>query len=104
MPKRIRIELSAEAQAVLERWSKQAPRPYLRERARAILAVAEGQPIYQVAAGLRVRVHRNAVREWVKRFEAQGVEGLRMKKGRGRKPAFSPSPKGSGQTGSGAGA
>lgn len=91
MPKRIRIELSEEERRQLEQWSKQPPKPYLRERARAVLAVADGKPVSQVAKQLRVRVHRNAVREWIKRFEQGRVAGLKILSGRGRKPAFSPS-------------
>lgn len=91
MPKRIMITVSDEDRATLERWSRQPPKPYLRERARAILLVAGGMPVYQVAQRLRLRIHRNAVRDWVQRFVNEGVTGLKIREGRGRKPAFSPS-------------
>jgi transposase len=91
MPKRINIKLSEEEKAQLERWVKNPPRPYLRERARAILRIAGGTPIMQVAQTLRIRIHRTAVSEWVHRFEEGRVEGLKIRAGRGRKPAFSPS-------------
>jgi biotin operon repressor len=91
MPKRYRLELSEEERTQLEHWVKNPPRPYLRYRARAILQVASGLPISQVALSLRLRVHRTAVSEWVRRFEKDRIEGLKIQPGRGRKPHFSPS-------------
>jgi hypothetical protein len=91
MPKRIQIEVSEAQRATLERWSKQPPAPYVGDRARAILRVAGGEAVSKVAPTLRTPVHRNAVGEWVRRFVAEGVAGLRIRKGRGRKPLFSPS-------------
>lgn len=96
MPKRYYIELSEEEREQLERWTRNPPRPYLRYRARAILRVAAGEPICKVAPSLRIRVHRNTVSEWVRRFLAEGIEGLKIRPGRGRKPAFSPSDSGGG--------
>ena len=90
MPKRYYIELSDEEREQLERWTRNPPKPYLRYRAQAILRVADGQPIYKVAASLRIKVHRNTVSEWVRRFLAAGIEGLKIRPGRGRKSAFSP--------------
>ena len=96
MPKRIKISLSeAEAQQ-LKRWAKRAAKPYVRDRARAILRVAAGEPVSKVAETLRTRVHRNAVGAWVKRFLAERCAGLKMRGGRGRKSAFSPTEPGGG--------
>jgi len=97
MPKVYKIELTKQEQEKLEGWVKHPPRPYLRERARAILKVSQGKTIQATAEGLRVRVHRNAVSEWVKRFLAEGLEGLRIKRGRGRKAVFSPNWRGRSQ-------
>jgi hypothetical protein len=91
MPKRFRIDLSAEEENQLKRWTKNPPRPYLRRRAWAILLVAEGQPVYGVALDRRVRANRMTVAEWVERFQTQRIQGLRVQPGQGRKPAFSPS-------------
>jgi hypothetical protein len=67
------------------------PRPYLREKAAAILKVADGWAIQDVAAfGLLRPRSRNAVAAWLDRFLARGLAGLRVAQGRGRKPAFSP--------------
>lgn len=91
MPKRYRIALSDSERAKLVAWTKNPPRPYLRRRAWAILLVAEGHPLEQVAQNFRVRAHRTTVSEWVRRYLAEGLAGLWVKPGRGRKPAFFPS-------------
>jgi len=91
MAKRYVIELSEAERAKLQAWVKNPPKPYLRKRARAILLVAEGWPLYKVAAHARIRVHRTTVSEWVRRYLAEGIEGLKVRPGQGRKPAFSPS-------------
>jgi hypothetical protein len=68
-----------------------APKAYLRERAAALLKVAAGTPAAQVArSGLLRRRRPDTLYLWLDRFEAQGIEGLMLRKGRGRKPAFSP--------------
>ncbi len=90
MPKRYKIVLSEEEKQKLESWVKNPPSPYLRERARAILKVSEGETLEATAEKLRVRVHRNAVSEWVKRFLSDRLQGLKIKAGRGRKAVFSP--------------
>lgn len=90
MPKRYAVELSAEKREKLERWVKNPPKPYLRDRARAILRIADGEPIYQVARALRTRVSRDTVGKWVRRYQVEGIEGLKIKSGRGRKAAFYP--------------
>jgi transposase len=93
MPKRYEVVLSDQEKQKLEGWLKNPPRPYLRERARAILNVSQGETIEATAQKLRVRVHRNAVSEWVKRFLSERLEGLKIKVGRGRKAVFSPARK-----------
>lgn len=100
MPKRYTIELPEPEKQKLESWLKNPPRPYLRERARAILQVSQGKTIEATAQALRVRVHRNAVSEWVKRFRLGRLEGLKIQAGRGRKAIFSPTRKRRSQTSS----
>jgi transposase len=90
MPKRYEIVLTEEEKQKLESWVKNPPSPYLRERARAILKVSQGETIQAATEKLRVRVHRNAVSEWVRRFLAERLQGLKIKAGRGRKSVFSP--------------
>jgi transposase len=68
------------------------PKPYVRERAAALLKVAAGASMRQVAAhGLLKPRHEEALSRWVHAYRARGLAGLLIAKGRGRKPAFSPS-------------
>ncbi|RME40158.1 MAG: hypothetical protein D6793_00035, partial [Thermoflexia bacterium] len=55
-----------------------------------MLLVASGKSVSQAACDRRVRAQRNTVSEWVRRFRAEGPEGLRIKPGRGRKPSYAP--------------
>jgi Helix-turn-helix domain len=73
----------------LERMARSDPKPYRRERAAAILKVAGGQVAYRVAReGLLRRRDPDTVYGWLDRFELEGVAGLTIAPGRGRKPAF----------------
>jgi transposase len=70
---------------------KHAPKAYVRMKAAAILKVAAGQSMRQVALyGLLHPVAEETVREWIRRYLHEGLVGLLVKPGRGRKPAFSP--------------
>jgi len=74
-----------------------APKPYLRERAAALLKVADGMAPARVAReGLLRPRQPDTVYAWLDRFIAQGAAGLHLRPGRGRKPAFSPPRAGSG--------
>jgi transposase len=85
------ISLTPEQRSELEAMRDHHPLPYMRERATAILKIAEGQSGRQVAqTGLLKRRHKTTVYEWVERYEAEGIDGLTLRPGRGRKPSFSP--------------
>jgi hypothetical protein len=89
---RRKVVLTVEQRTDLEQMRDHAAKPYLRERAAAVLKVADGQALETVArAGLLRRWDRHAVSTWLTRFEVAGVAGLQIQPGRGRKPAFSPS-------------
>jgi Winged helix-turn helix len=60
----------------------------LARRYRAILGVADGLPLVQVAR--LVDLTEKHVRKWVQRFLKDRLDGLRDRPGRGRKPVFSP--------------
>ena len=63
----------------------------MRERAAAILKVASGLSMLQVALhGLLKPRRYETISEWISRSEHGGVPGLQVQAGRGRKPAFSP--------------
>ena len=97
MPKRIRVSLSEAQRQELEKVRDGHPKAFLRERAAAVLKVAQGKTMTEVAEqGLLKRHEPETVHRWVKRYLQAGVAGWQVKKGRGRKPLFSPS--GSGTT------
>jgi hypothetical protein len=93
MPQRRRLQLTDERLAELKRARDTAKRPYVRERAAALVRVAEGEsPRHVARTGLLKPRDPDTVYAWVDRYEAAGVAGLTIRPGRGRKPAFSPSP------------
>ena len=87
------LSLSAEERTTLRHLRDHAPKPYPRERAAALLKLADGATIQQVAqTGLLRPRARITVADWLNRYLAEGLAGLTLRPGRGRKPAFSPSP------------
>ena len=63
----------------------------MRERATAILKIAEGISARQVALdGLLKPRKPDTIYEWVERYQIDGIAGLAIKPGRGRKPAYLP--------------
>lgn len=60
----------------------------LARRCRAILGVADGLPLVEVAR--LVDLTEKHVRKWVLRFLDDRLDGLYDRPGRGRKPVFSP--------------
>lgn len=91
MPNPLTIELNEKQRKELEQVRDHEPRPYMREHAAAILKVADGLSGRQTALhGLLKERWPDTVYRWVKRYQAQGVKGLEIKSGRGRKPCFSP--------------
>lgn len=92
MPKRVVVSLSEEQTQELEEVRHLHKKPYMRERAAAVLKVAAGQTLSEVALhGLLIRHEAETVRKWIDTYQAQGVVGWEIKPGRGRKAAFSPS-------------
>lgn len=68
-----------------------APKPYVRERAAALLKIADGLPAAAVArTGLLRSRQPDTVYRWLHRYLHEGVAGLDDRPGRGRKPAFFP--------------
>jgi hypothetical protein len=81
-----------EQRRTLRELARRHPKPYVRERAAALLKLADGQSAAEVArSGLLQRRRPETVGRWRDRFLAEGVAGLRIRPGRGRRPAFSPS-------------
>jgi hypothetical protein len=91
MPRLRSLHLSARQRAELVAVRDRHPKPYLRERAAALLRIADGEVLRHVARrGLLRPRTEEAVSGWLDRYLADGVAGLAVRPGRGRKPAFSP--------------
>lgn len=90
MPRR-QLVLSATERQDLVKLRDHACQPYLRERAAALLKIADGMPAAWVAQHGLLRPRRpDTVYEWLDRYQATGGAGMQILPGRGRKPAFSP--------------
>jgi hypothetical protein len=91
MPAAYRLSVSEAARAQLEQVRAHHPKPCVRERAAALLAIAAGASIRQAARTAGLQPHKPATLcAWVARYQAEGVAGLRIRTGRGRKPASFP--------------
>jgi transposase len=73
-PRAVEVRLSVEERAELSRWVSGAVAPRFAERARIVLACAEGAPNSRVAAEVGVTVA--TVRKWRGKFAAEGMAGL----------------------------
>ena len=94
MPRLITNCLTQEQQDQLEQIRDTDKRPYMRERAAAMLKIAEGVTPRQVALnGLLKPRKPDTVYDWLHRYQQDGVAGLPVKPGRGRKPAYFPKSK-----------
>jgi hypothetical protein len=93
MPAPLTLQLTEQERQALAQMRDHHSKAYARERAAALLKIADGHSATQVAySGLLKKRYPHAVCEWVRRYKALGIGGLLMREGRGRKPAFSPSP------------
>ena len=91
MPKLITVCLMPEQEEQLKQIRDTHKDAYMRERAAAIIKVAQGMSPCRVAlTGLLKTRKPDTVRDWIKRFLSEGIAGLPVKPGQGRKPAYSP--------------
>jgi transposase len=94
MPKLIDICLMPEQEEQLKQIRDTHKNAYMRERAAAILKIAQGISPHQVALNGLLKTRKpDTVYDWVERFQSKGIPGLLIKSGRGRKPAYSPQSK-----------
>ncbi len=93
MPRPLKVTLDDRTERPeLEKMRDHHPKAYVRERAAAILKIANGMSGRAVALhGLLKPRCPDSVYDWLKDYRRTGVHGLVVKPGRGRKPAFSPS-------------
>ncbi len=95
MPEPLTLELTAAQRVELEKVRDRHPKPYLRERAAALLKIADGQTAGEVSRqGLFKPRYKRTVKTWLKRYQAEGLAGITIRAGRGRKPAFFPEAQG----------
>lgn len=98
MPRKLEIKLSEEEKRELEQARDHHVKAYIREAAAAILKVAAGKSARQVAgSGLLKERDPETISKWIRRYQADGVGGLEVKAGRGRKSVFFPSDGGGGR-------
>jgi Winged helix-turn helix len=97
---RMELDLTAEEQDALIAMRDHHPKPYMRERAAALLKVHGGTSALEVARRGVLKPRRpDTVRDWVHRYRQHGLGALRIRPGRGRPAAFSPSVGGGGTRG-----
>lgn len=85
------LDLDADQRRELERIRDRDPKAYMREKAAALLKIAGGMSPHAVARhGLLKPRDPDSVYAWLRRYQEGGVAGLRIRRGRGRKPAYFP--------------
>lgn len=77
------IQLSDEQRQELQDGYRSGESHVFRERCQMILLKSESRTSREIAGFLDC--HKITVNEWVKRFEAEGIEGLKTRPGRGRR-------------------
>jgi transposase len=91
MAKPLTLTLTPEQRQELEYGRDHHGKAYVRERCAAILKITDGMSGRQVARhGLLKERDPDTVYSWFHRYQAEGLAGLLIRPGRGRKPAFSP--------------
>lgn len=91
MAQPLTVNLTRAQRQELESVRDQHQLAFMRERAAAILKVANGETARQVALnGLHKKRDPDTIYRWIHRYLAEGIEGLYIRAGRGRKAAFSP--------------
>ena len=91
MPTRRTLDLSTKQRRNLIEVRDHHEIPYMREKAAALIKIADGRSPHEVAQrGLLRRRDPDTVYAWLNTYEDDGIDGLYVAAGRGRKPAFSP--------------
>lgn len=91
MPKKRELSLDENQETTLMEMRDHHPKPYMRERAAAVLKIADGKSINWVAQeGLLKPRDWETVANWLNAFESDGLGGLYIEDGRGRKPTVDP--------------
>lgn len=93
MPAPLHLALSAAQRAELVALRDRGQPAHVREKAAAVLQVADGASARAVARSgvLRPR-RRETIGRWVAGYRTHGIAAFAIRPGRGRKPAFFPLP------------
>jgi len=92
MPTRRYLELTETQRAELQQVRDRHAKAHMREKAAVLLKIANGMSPHQAAKQSGLKAHQpKSIYSWLNRYERDGVAGLEIGPGRGRKPAFSPS-------------
>ena len=78
------VELRTAEQAELEAGYKEGGSAAFRKRCHVLLLKGQGRSSKEV--GEILGLNQMAVGGWIKRYEEEGIEGLKTRAGRGRKP------------------
>lgn len=81
------VELSVEQRAALEKGYRKGANHAFRMRCQMVLLKSEKRSSLAVADVLGC--HEIVVNNWLRRYEQEGIEGLKTREGRGRKPKLS---------------
>jgi transposase len=77
------MELSSEQYRELEHCARHGQPAYLRTKALVLVNLVDGRPVQEISKIFRVS--RQSVYTWSKRYIGEGLDGLRVHRGRGRK-------------------
>jgi len=84
---KLTVTLSPDERSILESWQRSTLiSAGLARRGLAILMLADGASISGIKR--RTGLTRSHIYQWINRFQAERVQGLHDKPGRGRKPFF----------------
>lgn len=99
MPAKLKVMLREAQKQELEKARDHHAKAYVHEAAAAILKVASGLSARQVACrGLLKARDPETISDWIRRYQDRGLAGLEVRKGRGRKAVFFPSPAAGGRS------
>lgn len=91
MPKLRTLRLDDPQRETLQECRDHHPLPHMREKAAALLKIANGaRPAHVARWGLPKPHDPDSIYRWMDRYEQQGIAGLLLRQGRGRKPTFPP--------------
>ncbi|WP_309706957.1 helix-turn-helix domain-containing protein [Armatimonas sp.] len=83
MPRIKTLKLTDDQRIALDKGAKYGATPSYRMRCQAILL--KENPLSSLIIAQKLGCCEMSVNDWMKRFEQQGIEGLKVSKGRGRK-------------------